>query len=156
MTDKTKTTTYNADSRTDPRGNPSPIPQLLRPPRSNYPEPDRPVLPPQDFSFDNQPPRELYRPEPVPPAEPGFYVVPRSMLAGELHRSLFDAMPAEAIRKFSALNPDLEIMVKAGSLIVLSDPNNNFCTYQEAQLMQAAQQVKAALDPRIDSGCNAR
>ena len=56
MTDKPKTTTYNADSRTDPRGNPSPIPQLLRPPRSNYPEPDRPVLPPQDFSFDNQPP----------------------------------------------------------------------------------------------------
>lgn len=30
MTDKPKTTTYNADSRTDPRGNPSPIPQLLR------------------------------------------------------------------------------------------------------------------------------
>lgn len=69
MTDKPKATTSNADSRTDRHGNPSPIPQLLRPPRSNNPEPARPVLPPWDSSFDNQPPRELYRPEPVPPAE---------------------------------------------------------------------------------------
>jgi hypothetical protein len=30
---------------------------------------------------------------------------------------------------------------------VLSDPNNTSCTYQEAHLMQAAQQVDASLDP---------
>ncbi|MDZ5435118.1 hypothetical protein T3H00_20950 [Pseudomonas fluorescens] len=50
------------------------------------------------------------------------------------------------MRKFQALNPGLHD-VKAGSLIVLGDPKNSSCTYQEAQLMQAAQQVKAALDP---------
>ena len=48
--------------------------------------------------------------------------------------------------KFQALNPDRGDL-KAGSMIVLSDPNNTSCTYQEAQLMQTAQQVKAALDP---------
>ncbi|MDP3977910.1 MAG: hypothetical protein Q8P85_07945 [Pseudomonas sp.] len=69
------------------------------------------------------------------------------MSAGELYRSLFEALPPAAMHKYSALNPGLEGMVKAGSLIVLSDPNNTSCTYQEAQLMQAAQQVKAALDP---------
>ncbi|WP_224795706.1 hypothetical protein [Pseudomonas fluorescens] len=48
--------------------------------------------------------------------------------------------------KFWSLNPDPGD-IKAGSMIVLSDPNNSSCTYQEAQLMQAAQQVKTALDP---------
>ncbi|NQD94894.1 hypothetical protein HP532_19790 [Pseudomonas sp. CrR25] len=69
------------------------------------------------------------------------------MSAGELFRSLFDALPPAAMRKFSALNPGLEGTIKAGSLIVLSDPNNTSCTYEEAQLMQAAQRAKAALDP---------
>src|SRR5690606_1105306 len=67
--------------------------------------------------------------------------------AAELYRSLFEAMPPAAMLKFSALNPGLEGTIKAGSLIVLSDPDNTSCTYQEAQLMQAAQQVRAALDP---------
>ncbi|WP_301362070.1 hypothetical protein [Stutzerimonas nitrititolerans] len=69
------------------------------------------------------------------------------MTAAELYRSLFEAMPPAAMLKFSALNPGLEGTIKAGSLIVLSDPDNTSCTYQEAQLMQAAQQVRAALDP---------
>ncbi|WP_137804355.1 PAAR domain-containing protein [Pseudomonas sp. G(2018)] len=78
--------------------------------------------------------------------EPGFYVVPKSMTREALEASLF-GMPDPAImRKFQALNPDLGD-VKASSMIVLGDPNNSSCTYQEAQLMQAAQHVKAALDP---------
>ncbi|MDG6399989.1 hypothetical protein QCD79_08285 [Pseudomonas quasicaspiana] len=56
-------------------------------------------------------------------------------------------MPDSALTKFSALNPNLEDIVKAGTLIVLSDPNNTSCTYAESQLMQAAHQVKAALAP---------
>jgi uncharacterized Zn-binding protein involved in type VI secretion len=78
--------------------------------------------------------------------EPGFYVVPNNMTREQLEATLFVTRPANVMSKFQSLNPysgDL----KAGSLIVLSDPNNTSCTYQEAQLMQAAQQVKAALDP---------
>ncbi|WXL27722.1 hypothetical protein WG219_09840 [Ectopseudomonas mendocina] len=67
------------------------------------------------------------------------------MTPAELHRNLFDAIPPAAMVKFSALNPGLEGTIKAGSMIVLSDPNNTSCTYQEAQLMQAAQKVKVAL-----------
>jgi len=48
------------------------------------------------------------------------------MTAAELYRSLFEAMPPAAMLKFSALNPGLEGTIKAGSLIVLSDPDNNF------------------------------
>ena len=49
------------------------------------------------------------------------------------------------MRKFQSLNPNTG-PVKAGSMIVLSDPNNTSCTYQEAQLMQAAQHVSASLE----------
>ncbi|MGJ7513767.1 PAAR domain-containing protein [Pseudomonas baetica] len=90
---------------------------------------------------------------PVPPIfdsaqaeEPGFYVVPKSMPREALEATLFAAPDAAVMRKFRALNPASD-NIKAGSLIVLSDPKNTSCTYQEAQLMQAAQQVKAALDP---------
>ncbi|WP_414873259.1 hypothetical protein [Pseudomonas sp. IT-196MI5] len=82
----------------------------------------------------------------VDPQEPGFYVVPKSMTREALEATLFATPDAAVMRKFRALNPASD-NIKAGSLIVLSDPNNTFCTYQEAQLMQAAQQVKAALDP---------
>ncbi len=63
-----------------------------------------------------------------------------------LEATLFATPDAAVMRKFRALNPE-QGDIKAGSLIVLSDPNNTSCTYQEAQLMQAAQQVKTALDP---------
>jgi len=63
-----------------------------------------------------------------------------------LEATLFPAPDPAVMRKFQALNPGLG-EVKAGSMIVLSDPNNSSCTYQEAQLMQAAQHVKASLDP---------
>ncbi|MCX2898764.1 PAAR domain-containing protein [Pseudomonas mandelii] len=85
----------------------------------------------------------------VEPQEPGFYVVPKSMTREALEASLFPAPDPAVVRKFRALNPG-HGNFKAGSLIVLSDPNNSSCTYQEAQLMQAAQEVSAALDPLTD------
>jgi uncharacterized Zn-binding protein involved in type VI secretion len=90
---------------------------------------------------------------PAPPAfssalaeEPGFYIAPKSMTREALEASLFGWSDQAVMRKFQALNPGLGD-VKAGSMIVLGDPNNTSCTYQEALLMQAAQQVKLALDP---------
>ena len=53
----------------------------------------------------------------------------------------------DALRNFSRLNPDLEDIIKAGTLIVLSDPKRTSCTYAESQLMGAAREVKASLDP---------
>ncbi|CAI8698807.1 PAAR domain-containing protein [Pseudomonas sp. IT-P291] len=82
----------------------------------------------------------------VDPQEPGFYVVPKSMTREALEATLFPTPDPGVMSKFQALNPGYGDL-KAGSLIVLGDPNNTSCTYQEAQLMQAAQQVKAALDP---------
>ncbi|MNF67176.1 hypothetical protein D3C84_489820 [compost metagenome] len=148
MTDQAKINKYTGDSR----GERTPVPQVLRPANLNPPLPQArraPTMPPPPptYSFDNPPARESHRPEPLAASEPGFYVVPRSVSAGELYRSLFEALPPAAMHKYSALNPGLEGTVKAGGLIVLSDPNNTSCTYEEAQLMQAAQQVKAALDP---------
>ncbi len=78
--------------------------------------------------------------------EPGFYIVPKSMSREALEKTLFPAPDPAVMRKFRALNP-LTVDVKAGSMIVLSDPNNTSCTYQESQMMQAAQQVDDALDP---------
>jgi uncharacterized Zn-binding protein involved in type VI secretion len=80
------------------------------------------------------------------PQEPGFHVVPKSMTREALEASLFATRDPGVMSKFQALNPG-QGEVKAGSLIVLSDPDNTTCTYQEALLMQAAQQVKADLDP---------
>ncbi|UVJ45642.1 PAAR domain-containing protein [Pseudomonas sp. LS1212] len=82
----------------------------------------------------------------VEPQEPGFYIAPKSMTREQLEASLFTVRDPAVMHKFQLLNPNLND-IKAGSMIVLSDPNNTSCTYQEAQLMQAAQEVKAALDP---------
>lgn len=82
----------------------------------------------------------------VEPQEPGFYVVPKSMAREALETTLFPSPSPAVMSKFRALNPDLG-EVKAGALIVLSDPNHTSCTYQEAQLMQAAQHVRESLDP---------
>ena len=79
-------------------------------------------------------------------AEPGFYVVPNSMTREQLEATLFPSRSAAVMSKFQALNPGTGD-IKAGSMIVLSDPNNTSCTYQEAQLMRVAQEVKTALDP---------
>jgi uncharacterized Zn-binding protein involved in type VI secretion len=77
--------------------------------------------------------------------EPGFYVVPKSTTREALEATLFPIRDPAVMRKFQVLNPNTG-NVKAGSMIVLGDPNNTSCTYQEAQLMQAAQQVDASLD----------
>ncbi|UOB26637.1 PAAR domain-containing protein [Pseudomonas orientalis] len=77
--------------------------------------------------------------------DPGFYIVPQSITREALEATLFPNLDPAVMRKFQTLNPNTG-NVKAGSMIVLSDPNNTSCTYQEAQLMQAAQKVDASLD----------
>ncbi|AIG05220.1 LysM domain-containing protein [Pseudomonas fluorescens] len=78
--------------------------------------------------------------------EPGFYIVPESMSRQALESTLFPTPDPAVMSKFNALNP-YRGEVKAGSMIVLSDPSNTSCTYQEAQLIQVAQQVALLLDP---------
>lgn len=85
-------------------------------------------------------------PAAVPQEEPGFYVVPRSTTADKLEAQLFTSASPAVIAKFKALNPNLD-KVKAGTMIVLSDPNNQQCTFEEALLMQAAGNVNRALEP---------
>lgn len=90
-------------------------------------------------------PREQW-PKPIQVNEPGFYVVPKSTTAATLEAQLFTAPNPVVIAKFRALNPNLN-QVKAGQMIVLSDPNNLQCTREDAQLMTAAEKVNAALQP---------
>ena len=76
---------------------------------------------------------------------PGFHIVetniPRHLLAARLLTS-----PSKAVLdKFNALNPG-PYLVKAGSIIVLSDPNNHRCTREEAMLMSAADSANQVLD----------
>lgn len=85
-------------------------------------------------------------PAEVPQEEPGFYVVPRSTTADKLEAQLFTSASPAVIAKFKALNPNLE-QVKAGTMIVLSDPNNHLCTFEDALLMEAAGNVNRALEP---------
>lgn len=85
-------------------------------------------------------------PAAVPQEEPGFYVVPKSTTADKLEAQLFTSASPAVIAKFKALNPNLD-QVKAGTMIVLSDPNNQQCTFEEALLMQAAGNVNRALEP---------
>ncbi len=86
-------------------------------------------------------------PAPIPePEQPGFYIVPKSTTAEKLEAQLLQLRLPAVIAKFKTLNPNLD-QVKAGSMIVLSDPNNQQCTYEEALLMQAAQAVSTALEP---------
>lgn len=100
------------------------------------------------------PPKNAYAPsskisptsfEGLPGQEPGFYIVPKSMSREALEKTLFPEPDPAVMHKFRALNPNTR-NAKAGSMFVLSDPNNTSCTYQESQLMQAAQQVDDALD----------
>ncbi|WP_458131174.1 PAAR domain-containing protein [Pseudomonas sp. R3-41] len=81
----------------------------------------------------------------VEPQEPGFYIVPKSVTREALEATLFPAPDPQVMRKFRALNPHRDV-VKAGSMIVLSDPNNHQCTREEAQVMAAAETVNTALD----------
>jgi uncharacterized Zn-binding protein involved in type VI secretion len=81
--------------------------------------------------------------------EPGFYIVPKSTTREQLEASLFTLRDPAVMGKFKLLNPNLRD-VKAGSMIVLSDPNNFQCTREEALLMDVAtrtNQVLATLSP---------
>ncbi len=80
-------------------------------------------------------------------AEPGFYIVPKSIGRRSLEAELFGGFPSpEVMRKFNALNGSLgQDIVKAGQLVVLSDPRNSMCMQQEAHLMEAAEEVADAL-----------
>ncbi|PRA46502.1 MULTISPECIES: PAAR domain-containing protein [Pseudomonas] len=79
-------------------------------------------------------------------AEPGFYIVPKSTTREALEATLFPTRDPVVMRKFQALNPHRG-EVKAGSMIVLSDPRNFQCTKEEALLMQASAQAWEALAP---------
>ncbi|WP_313027286.1 hypothetical protein [Pseudomonas lopnurensis] len=96
-----------------------------------------------------QPKASLPEAEPIAktqPQEPGFYIVPRSTTIEELQAQLFPSPAPAVIEKFKALNPNLS-QVKAGQMIVLSDPDNQQCTREEALLMDAAAKVNSALEP---------
>jgi hypothetical protein len=69
------------------------------------------------------------------------------MTARDMFDTLFESIPNSALGKFSDLNPDLDSYIKAGTLIVLSDRPSALCTPEEAKLMSAAREVKAALEP---------
>lgn len=114
-------------------------------------------LPPDSIgpTHSTEPPQRNFAPSTTPAPvgfnhlnaqEPGFYIAPKSMTGEALEAMLFPMRDSAVMNKFRALNPNLS-QVKAGSMIVLSDPNNTSCTYQESQLMQAAQHVEAALEP---------
>lgn len=77
--------------------------------------------------------------------EPGFYIVPRSTTREQLEASLFTLRDPAVMDKFKLLNPNLRD-VKAGSMIVLSDPNNYQCTREEALLMDVAARTNQILE----------
>ena len=79
-----------------------------------------------------------------PLQEPGLYVVPKSTTVDQLKATLFSSQYSAVMSKFDALNPGLNT-VNAGSMIVLSDPNNLRCTREEAILMAAAAKANEAV-----------
>ena len=109
-------------------------PRQLAAAASPHPAPDLKFFPQEQW------------PAQVAQEDPGFYVVPRSTTADKLEARLFTSASPAAIAKFKALNPNLD-QVKAGTMIVLSDPNNHLCTFEEALLMEAAGNVNRALEP---------
>lgn len=103
--------------------------------------PLRPKPPdPYDFVPDQQ------WPEPIDLHDPGFYIVPKSTTPEQLRADLFTSPSRAVLEKFRALNPGLGEVVRAGQLIVLSDPENPRCTLEESLLMSTAQNVKSVLD----------
>ncbi|MFJ2447416.1 PAAR domain-containing protein [Pseudomonas sp. NPDC087626] len=76
--------------------------------------------------------------------EPGFYIVPKSTTRELLEANLFSLRDPAVMGKFQLLNP-YRHDVKAGSMIVLSDPSNWQCSREEALLMEVAEKVNAAL-----------
>ncbi|CAI8938751.1 PAAR domain-containing protein [Pseudomonas sp. IT-196MI5] len=96
-----------------------------------------------------------FAPTPAPPmpvrdngteaVEPGFFIVPKSTTREQLEASLFTLRDPEVMGKFKLLNPNPGD-IKAGSMIVLSDPNNYQCTREEALLMDVAARTNQVLE----------
>jgi uncharacterized Zn-binding protein involved in type VI secretion len=89
-------------------------------------------------------------PKPVPlgstaAQEPGFYIVPKSTTREQLEASLFTLRDPAVMGKFKLLNPNLGD-IKAGSMIVLSDPSNYQCTREDALLMDVAAKTNQILE----------
>ena len=83
----------------------------------------------------------IFKPQ---PQEPGFYVVPKSTTGEKLKAALFSVQNPTVMSKFEALNPNLG-SINAGTMIVLSDPNNLQCTREEAMLMEVAAKANAVI-----------
>ncbi|MBD0682417.1 PAAR domain-containing protein [Pseudomonas sp. PSB11] len=77
--------------------------------------------------------------------EPGFYIVPKSTTREQFEASLFTLRDPAVMGKFKLLNPNLND-VKAGSMIVLSDPSNYQCTREEALLMDVAAKTNQIIE----------
>jgi uncharacterized Zn-binding protein involved in type VI secretion len=77
--------------------------------------------------------------------EPGFYIVPKSTTREQIEASLFTVRDPAVMGKFKLLNPNLRD-VKAGSMVVLSDPQNYQCTREEALLMDVAAKTNQIIE----------
>lgn len=120
------------------------VPTTRAVPPTSAPATRAPATPrPSGFAPANSPPPVVFNR--VEPQEPGFHVVPKSVSREALEATLFPTPDPAVMRKFRALNPHQDV-VKAGSMIVLSDPNNLQCSREEAQVMAAADTVNAALE----------
>ncbi|MFI8396845.1 hypothetical protein [Pseudomonas sp. Choline-02u-1] len=117
--------------------------QNLRVARVNNSSTARSPHPVNDLKFF---PSEHWPQDRPAPSEPGFYIVPKSIVAEKLEAQLLPSANPNVIARFRSLNPNPD-MIKAGSMIVLSDPDNQQCTYEEALLMQTARFVSATLEP---------
>ncbi|VVO86102.1 hypothetical protein PS874_01929 [Pseudomonas fluorescens] len=71
--------------------------------------------------------------------------MPKSTTREQLEASLFTLRDPVVMGKFKLLNPNLRD-VKAGSMIVLSDPSNYQCTREEALLMDVAAKANQVLE----------
>lgn len=78
--------------------------------------------------------------------EPGVYIVPQSTTRDALEATLFPTPDPAVMAKFRTLNPRTD-NVKAGSLIVLGDPNNFQCSKEENHLLEAAALTHDAINP---------
>jgi uncharacterized Zn-binding protein involved in type VI secretion len=77
--------------------------------------------------------------------EPGFYIVPKSTTREQLEANLFSVRDPAVMGKFQLLNP-YRHNIKAGSMIVLSDPSNWQCSREEAMLMEVAAETNDLLE----------
>ncbi|WXL26773.1 hypothetical protein WG219_04635 [Ectopseudomonas mendocina] len=83
------------------------------------------------------------------PLSPGFYLIPRSMSGDQVLAILFIEKPdANLVSRIKSLNPTFDQGFKAGEMFVLGNlVNPTACLREEADLMNAAAQVRTALEP---------